>query len=146
DLLRFRNEGLVGGAGEIGLGFECLVQRLHAGKLLDEGLRVFERLLGVVAVGAGDRLEAVLHRGRGSDALLELLFSVVLKVFNLEHHESFFPGLDWSGSSAPWTLPAYSALHKNRQESCATHKNETNHGESWRSPQGFLKLLETGRP
>src|SRR5665213_410464 len=63
DLLRLRHEGLVGGLGEFSLHFERLVQRLHARQLLDERLGVFERLLAVVAIGAGDGLKAVLDRG-----------------------------------------------------------------------------------
>src|SRR5207249_5675740 len=49
DLLRLGNEGLIGRAGKFGLRFDRLVQRLHAGKLFNKRLGVFERLLGIVA-------------------------------------------------------------------------------------------------
>ena len=67
DLLRLRNERLISGLREFGLHFERLVQRLHARQLLDKRLGVFKRLLGVVAIGAGDGLKAVLNAGRGGN-------------------------------------------------------------------------------
>ena len=51
DLLRFSDERLVRGLCEFGLNLDGLLHRLHAGELFNEGLGVFERLLGVFAVG-----------------------------------------------------------------------------------------------
>ena len=85
DLLRLRDERLVGRAREFGLRFERLVQRLHAGKLLDERLGVLERLLGIVAIGGRDRLNAALQVAGGSRNRFKMLFAVVLNVFNFDH-------------------------------------------------------------
>src|SRR5712671_2437175 len=85
DLLRLGYERLVGGLGVFGLHFERLVQRLHARQLLDQRLGVFKRLLGVVAIGACDGLKAVLKRRCGGDDRLEVLFAVLLNVFNFDH-------------------------------------------------------------
>src|ERR1019366_7964545 len=49
DLLRLSHEGLVGGFRIFGLHFDRLVERAYAGQLLDEWLRVFKRLLAVIA-------------------------------------------------------------------------------------------------
>src|SRR5262249_18822008 len=78
DLLRLGDEGFVGRARKFGLRLERLVQRLHAGELLDKRLGVFERLLGVVAIGGSDRLNAALHVARRSGNRFEMLFAVVL--------------------------------------------------------------------
>ena len=91
DLLRLGDEGLVGRARKFGLRFYRLVQRLHAGKLFNKRLGVFERLLGVVAIGASDRLNAALQVARGSGNRFEMLFAVALNVFNLDHHGVLFP-------------------------------------------------------
>ena len=91
DLLRFRDEGLVGRAREFGLRFDRLVQRLHAGELFNVRFGVLERLLGVVAIGGRDRLNAALQVARGSGNRFEMLFAVVLNVFNLDHQWSPFP-------------------------------------------------------
>src|SRR5947207_7977267 len=72
DLLRLGNEGLIGRAGEFGLRFDSLVQRLHAGKLFNKRLGVFERLLGIVAVSRCDRLNTALQIARGSSDRFEM--------------------------------------------------------------------------
>src|SRR5665647_3636058 len=78
DLLRLGHEGLERRLGVFALHFDRLLQRLHAGQLLDKRLAVFERLLGVVAIGAADGLKAVLNGGCRSSDRLEMLFSVCL--------------------------------------------------------------------
>src|SRR4030081_2729349 len=85
DLLGLGNKGLVGRAREFSLRFNRLVQRLHAGELFHKRLGVFERLLGVVAIGGCDRLDAALHVGRGGCDRFEMLFTVGLNVFDFDH-------------------------------------------------------------
>src|SRR5439155_3869156 len=56
------------------------------GELFNVRFGFFERLLGVVAIGGRDRLNAALQVARGSSNRFEMLFAVVLNVFNLDHH------------------------------------------------------------
>ena len=58
NLLRLSDEGLVSRLREFGLNFNRLVERLHARELLNIGLRVFKRLLCVIAVSGCYRLKA----------------------------------------------------------------------------------------
>ena len=58
DLQRLDDEGLVSRLGVFGLDFNGLVERPHAGKFLDIAFGVFERFLGVVAIGGSDGLDA----------------------------------------------------------------------------------------
>src|SRR3981189_1197941 len=61
NLLRLGDKGLVGRARELGLHFQHLLHRLHAGELFHIRLGVFERLLCIIAIGGGDRLNAALQ-------------------------------------------------------------------------------------
>src|SRR6266704_5758799 len=54
---RLVNEGLVGLSCEFGLNLNDLVERAHARELLDIGLGLCKRLLGVVAISRRDRLK-----------------------------------------------------------------------------------------
>src|ERR1035441_306116 len=58
NLLRLSDEDLVCRLREFGLNFNRLVERLHARELLNIGLRVFKRLLRVIAVSGCYRLKA----------------------------------------------------------------------------------------
>ena len=126
DLLRFGDEGFIGRAGELGLGFQRLVERLHAGQLFDKRLGVLERLLGVVAIGGRDRLDSALQIVRGSGNRFKLLFSVILNVFNLHHWNPFpRPRLrkPMIGEPTPQTRRQTSAGHNQVKKYCALHKN-----------------------
>src|SRR5258706_5106365 len=57
DLLRLGNEGLVSLLCEFGLDLDGFVERPHARELLDKGLGLFKRLLGIVAVGRRECLK-----------------------------------------------------------------------------------------
>src|SRR5215216_3088835 len=125
DLLRFRDEGLVGRAGEFGLRLDRLVHRLHAGQLFNERFGLFERLLGVVAIGTRDRLNAALPVARGGGNRFEMFFSVALNVFNLDHHGvlSQTAGVNrLPGGPGPLTTIYICAPHNKVKKYCATHK------------------------
>src|SRR5258708_38466503 len=98
DFLRLGHEGLISGLREFGLHFNRLVHRLHAGQLLDERLGVFKRFLGVIAIGAGDCLKTVLNGSCRRNDRLEVFFSVVLNVFNIDHWSPF---ADWDANALP---------------------------------------------
>ena len=57
NLLRLSNEGLVSLLCEFGLDLDGFVERPHARELLDKGLGLFKRLLGIVAVGRRECLK-----------------------------------------------------------------------------------------
>ena len=60
--------------------------------------------LRVVAIGGGDRLDAALEVPAEAATVLELLFAVVLDVFNLDHRWSPFPDLSVTLPGAPGSL------------------------------------------
>src|SRR5690349_7287776 len=83
NLLGIRDEGLVGGLGELALRLERLVQRLHARELLDEGLGVLIGLLAIITISAGDRIDAALEVARAGKCLFDLHLAVLLHVLYL---------------------------------------------------------------
>jgi hypothetical protein len=54
-------------------------------KLLNERLAVLERLFGVVAIRSRNGLQAILQRARRRGDRFQMLFSVLLNFFDLDH-------------------------------------------------------------
>src|SRR5690606_23955795 len=88
DFLRLADERLVGGSGIRGLRLDRLIQRFRPGELLGEGSAVFKRLPRVIPEGYGNSLNALLKTARGCDRGVELLFTLLLNVFDLGHDDS----------------------------------------------------------
>src|SRR6185312_4003962 len=148
DLLRVGDEGLVGSLGIFALRLERLVERLHAREFLRKRLAVLVGLLGVVAIGADDRREPALQAGGMRHGRLEVLFAVILNVFDLEHQWNPFPRLSQPadpGSCAHKIDIVHCTMKVKNLVRCTRLLGETpkKHGESGRFTQRLLNLLAT---
>lgn len=86
DLGRFRDKGLIGGLGELGLNLDGGLDILGAEQLFDDGRVGGDRLLRIVARFGGDFLQTLREGGGRRRHSFKLLFAELLDFFNIGEH------------------------------------------------------------